>query len=75
MNRLVHGSAWLYGKLLLLYPLDLRVEGALEHHAVRAILFFAVAAMALALAWRRHPAPGGVRFDGSQPVIQSLELN
>ncbi len=26
MSKLVHGSAWLYAKLLLLYPSDLRRE-------------------------------------------------
>ena len=70
----VLGGLYIYG--ITGYSFHLAdVEGALEHHAVRAVLFFAGAAVALALAWRRHPAAGGVRFDGSQPVIQSLELN
>jgi len=51
------------------------LEGAMGRHWADAVLFFAAAAMALILAWRRHPAAGGVRFDGSEPVIQTLELN
>jgi len=51
------------------------LESAMERHAALAVLVFAVAGVALALAWRRHPEAGGVRFDGSEPVIQSLELN
>ena len=50
------------------------LERAMEGHWAFAVLFFAGAALALMLAWRRHPT-GGVRFDGSEPVIQSLELN
>ena len=51
------------------------LERAMERHWWVAVLFFAGAAAALMLAWRRHPTSDGVRFDGSQPVIQSLELN
>jgi hypothetical protein len=51
------------------------LERALERRWTVAILFFAVAAAVLTLAWRRHPMADGVRFDGSEPVIQSLELN
>ena len=51
------------------------VESATERHWTVALLFYALAAAALILSWRRHPAAGGVRFDGSEPVIQSLELS
>ena len=51
------------------------LESAMERHWLVAVLFFAGSAVALLLAWRRHPAAAGVRFDGSEPVIQSLELN
>jgi hypothetical protein len=51
------------------------VESATERHWAVAVLFFAAAAAALIISWRRHPAAGGLRFDGSQPVIQSLELS
>jgi hypothetical protein len=51
------------------------VERAMEGHWAIAVLFFAVTAVALILAWRRHPTADGVRFDGSEPVIQSLELS
>ena len=51
------------------------LESAMERHWAAAVLFFAVSALALILSWRRHPEAGGVRFDGSEPVIQSLELS
>jgi hypothetical protein len=51
------------------------LETAMERHWAVAALFFPAAAAALILAWRRHPAAGRVRFDGSEPVIQLLELN
>jgi hypothetical protein len=51
------------------------LESAMERHWTAAILFFVAAAVALTLSWRRHPAAGGVRFDGREPVIQSLELS
>jgi hypothetical protein len=50
------------------------LENAMERHWAVGVLFFAATAVALILSWRRHPAAGGVRFDGSEPVIQSLEL-
>jgi hypothetical protein len=51
------------------------VESVMERHWAIAVLFFAASGAALILSWRRHPAAGGVRFDGSEPVIQSLELS
>jgi hypothetical protein len=51
------------------------LERAMERHGTAAVLFFAVTAVALILAWRRHPAADGVRFDGSEPVIRTLELS
>jgi hypothetical protein len=51
------------------------LESAMERHWVVAVLFVAAAAAALILSWRRHPVAGGVRFDGSEPEIQSLELS
>jgi hypothetical protein len=51
------------------------LERAMERHGTVAVLFFAVTAVALILAWRRHPAADGVRFDGSEPVIRTLELS
>jgi len=51
------------------------LEKTMEGHWAIAVLFFAGAAVALVVSWRRHPAAGGVRFDGSEPVIQRLELN
>jgi hypothetical protein len=51
------------------------LESVMERHWAVAVLVFAAAAVALILARRRHPDAGGVRFDGSEPVIQSLELS
>lgn len=51
------------------------LELAIEHRALYAILFFTAAAVLLALSWRRHPAPSAVRFDASEPVIQTLDLS
>lgn len=51
------------------------LESAMEDHWAVAVLFLAAASVALALSWRRHPADAAMRFDGSEPVIQSLELN
>ena len=51
------------------------LELAIEHRALYAILFFTAAAALLTLSWRRHPAPSAVRFDASEPVIQTLDLS
>ena len=51
------------------------LELAIEGRALYGFLFFASAAILLALSWRRHPAPSAVRFDASEPTIQTLDLN
>jgi hypothetical protein len=51
------------------------LESAVERSWAIAVLFFAGAVAALIVSWRRHPAAGGVRFDGSEPEIQALELS
>jgi hypothetical protein len=51
------------------------LESVMEGNWAIAVLFFAVTAAALIQSWRRHPRADGVRFDGSEPVIQTLELN
>ncbi|MES1261665.1 MAG: hypothetical protein ABUS49_08015, partial [Acidobacteriota bacterium] len=51
------------------------LETALEGRPVSSALFFACAAAALALLWRRNPPPSAVRFDGNEPDIQALDLN
>jgi hypothetical protein len=51
------------------------LESAMEVHWAIAVLFLAATSVALALLWRRHPADAALRFDGSEPVIQLLELN
>jgi hypothetical protein len=50
------------------------VELAIEGRALYAIVVFAAAALLLAVSWRRRPAPSAVRFDASEPVIQTLDL-
>jgi len=51
------------------------LESVMEGNWPIAVLFFTVTGAALIVSWRRHPRADGVRFDGSEPVIQSLELN
>lgn len=51
------------------------LEIAMERNGVVAGSFFVVAVAALSIAWRRQPQPESVRFDGSEPEIQALELN
>jgi hypothetical protein len=51
------------------------LELVVEHRALYAILFFMAAAILLTSSWRRHLAPSAVRFDASEPVIQTLDLN
>jgi hypothetical protein len=51
------------------------LESTIEQRALYAILFVPAAAALLALSWRRHPPPASVRFDASEPVIQTLDLN
>ena len=51
------------------------LELAIEQRALYAILVFAAAAVLWTLSWRRHPAPSAVRFDASEPLIQTLDLN
>jgi len=51
------------------------LESAIERRWLVAILFFSAAAVALAYAWRRAPRAEAVRFDGSEPVIQTLDLS
>jgi hypothetical protein len=50
--------------------LELSIEGS----ALYGALFFAVAAALLVFLWRRHPSPEAARFDGSEAVIQKLDL-
>jgi hypothetical protein len=50
------------------------VESAMERNAGIVVLVFAIGAGAVFLAWRRRPRGEAVRFDGSEPVIQTLEL-
>ncbi len=50
------------------------LELSLEGRVLRIMLFFAGAAAMLALFWRRSPQASEVRFDGSEPEIQPLNL-
>jgi len=50
------------------------LESAIERHSVHVLLFFTAAVVLLTLSWRRHPAPSPIRFDGEEPVIQTLDL-
>jgi hypothetical protein len=50
------------------------LEGAVEGHVLWAAGFFLGAAVLLMVSWRRHPAASEVRFDATEPVIQTLDL-
>jgi hypothetical protein len=50
------------------------LETALDGRPWRALLFLAAASAMLVLSWRRRPRASPVRFDGSEPDIQSLNL-
>ena len=68
------GVLYIYG--VTGYSFDMAdLESAMESHWAVAVLFFVASAVALILAWRRNPTAGGVRFDGREPVIQTLELS
>lgn len=65
---------YLYG--LTTYSFHLAdLELAAEQRWSYGLLYLAVGAVLLLLAWRRHPAAAAVRFDASEPVIQTLDLN
>ncbi len=51
------------------------LEEALEGRLGEAAVLFAAALGALAWSWRRAPEPSEVIFDGSEPFIQTLNLN
>jgi hypothetical protein len=51
------------------------LESAMERRWWIVPLFFAAAAWALVRSWRRNPTAEAVRFDGSEPAIQTLELS
>jgi hypothetical protein len=51
------------------------LESASERHLVLSLLCFASAAILLRMSWRRTPQPSAIRFDGDEPVIQTLDLS
>jgi hypothetical protein len=51
------------------------LEKAFEGSAIWPVIVFAAAFAALAVLWRRTPAASEVIFDGSEPLIQTLDLN
>jgi hypothetical protein len=51
------------------------LEALIEHHALYAIGYFAVAGLLLTLAWRRRREAASTRFDAYEPIIQTLDLN
>ncbi|HEX4273967.1 MAG TPA: hypothetical protein VHZ74_01365 [Bryobacteraceae bacterium] len=51
------------------------LETLLDRTPLAALLAIGVVAGLLALLWRREPADYGVRFDGSEPDVQTLNLS
>jgi hypothetical protein len=51
------------------------LEKALDKNTIWPVVIFAAAFAALAVLWRRSPAASEVIFDGSEPLIQTLDLN
>ena len=51
------------------------LESAIERHSGLMLLFLAATIPSLVILWRRRPVAEMVRFDGSEPEIQTLELN
>jgi hypothetical protein len=51
------------------------LESTIEHRVMPALLCFTAGAILLRLSWRRNPAPSPARFDGEEPVIQTLDLS
>ena len=50
------------------------LEFVIDRNFKVALWFFAIAAVLLALCWRRHPAAVAVTFDASEPQLQTLDL-
>ena len=51
------------------------VERAMERNAAWALIIFPAGILGLFIAWRRRSREEAVRFDGSEPVIQTLSLD
>jgi hypothetical protein len=51
------------------------LEETLEKNTIWPVVIFAASFAALAVLWRRSPAASEVIFDGSEPLIQTLDLN
>jgi hypothetical protein len=65
---------YLYG--LTAYSFNMAdLERALEQRIFWPVIFFAGAFAALAVLWRRSPEASEVIFDGSEPLIRTLDLN
>jgi hypothetical protein len=65
---------YLYG--LTIYSFQMAdLERWMEGHAWRTVLVYTAAGVALTVFRRRHPAAAEVRFDASEPVIQTLDLS
>lgn len=68
------GGLYIYG--LTTYGFNMAdLEKALEQRIVWPLVFLAAASAALAAFWRRSPVASEVTFDGSEPLIQTLDLS
>lgn len=74
VNLSILFARYLYG--LTTYSFHLAdLELAAEQRWSYGLLYLAIGAVLLVLAWRRRPAAAAVRFDASEPAIQTLDLN
>jgi hypothetical protein len=74
MNLVLLAVFYIYG--FTSYSFNLAdLEKFLEARLPGVLLVIAAAAIALAILWRRRPAATEVIFDGSEPLIQTLNLN
>jgi hypothetical protein len=72
-NLAILAGLYLYGFTNYSFRLA-ELEAVLERNTGHAILFLAVAAVALFVLWSREASAGTVRFDGSDPEFQTLDL-
>ncbi len=51
------------------------LESTLESRVLLSLICFSAAAVLLGVLWRRRPQGSAIRFDGEEPIIQTLDLS